>query len=79
MDERIERLHADIKRHTKTYDELVKLYAILLLDSSETDIYIREICRPIIGDYLVDGDTWGVPPLETVVESLIEHYERTSS
>jgi hypothetical protein len=49
--------------------EIERLRA-LVKDDAETDIAVRNIARPVLGDAAVDGDSYGVPTLEDIVERL---------
>jgi len=53
-------------------EELERHHALELLDWAETDTYIRKKCRGIIKDEDIDGDTYGVPTIEDLVDKLIE-------
>lgn len=33
---------------------------------------MRNIARPVLGDFAVDGDSYGVPGLEDIVEGLVK-------
>ena len=41
-------------------------------DDCETDTNVRNLARPILGDFKVDGDSYGVPGLEDITEELIK-------
>jgi len=43
----------------------------VIRDDCETDTNVRNLARPILGDFAVDGDSYGVPGLEDIVEQLI--------
>ena len=43
-----------------------------LRDWDEDDTAIRDLCRPVLGDFSVDGDSYGVPPLVEIVKATIE-------
>lgn len=47
-------------------------YINMLRDTCDDDTTIRELARPILGDKLVDGDSWGVPPITDIVEELVK-------
>lgn len=40
-------------------------------DWAETDTFIRNVAAPILGREAVDGDSYGVPPVENIVEMLV--------
>jgi hypothetical protein len=44
----------------------------VIKDDCETDTNVRELARPILGDIKVDGDSYGVPGLEDIIEELIK-------
>lgn len=62
-----------MKIDENTYTALQKLN----LDACDTDTTIREIIRPTGID--VDGDSYGVPALEDIVEELVSRYEAVSN
>ncbi len=43
-------------------------------DDCETDTNVRNLARPILGDFKVDGDSYGVPGLEDITGELLEKY-----
>jgi hypothetical protein len=43
----------------------------LIADSCATDTAIRELCRKVLGD-AVDGDSVAVPPVEDLVERVVD-------
>jgi len=51
-------------------EELYTLYQRELLDWAETDTKVKNLARPILGDW-VDGDSMGVPQVDDIVEKLI--------
>jgi hypothetical protein len=61
-----------IKRNHSDYDEIVRLYAIQLMDSAECDNYVRDRVRGILTDFEIDGDSFGVPTIEDIVNDLVE-------
>ncbi len=50
-------------------------YKEFLSDWSETDTAIRSIARRVLSESQVHGDSYGVPPLENVVEELVTMIE----
>lgn len=67
---RTEKLRADFNKYSR--EDLEIYYASLLLDTSETDIYVREKCKDILTDFEINGDTYGVPMIEEIVDKLVE-------
>lgn len=61
-----------IKRNHSDYDEIARLYAIQLMDSAECDNYVRDRVRGILSDFEIDGDSFGVPLIEDIVNDLVE-------
>jgi hypothetical protein len=61
-----------IRRNWPNYDDLVKTTATRLEDDCATDCYIRDRVRGILTDFEIDGDSYGVPTLEDIVDSLCE-------
>jgi len=61
-----------IRRNWPNYDDIVAAYARMLEDDSSTDCYIRDRVRGILTDFEIDGDSYGVPALEDIVDSLCE-------
>ncbi len=51
--------------------ERIKILDQLNLDSCHDDTAIRNLVRPILGDFATDGDSYGVPGVVDLVESLI--------
>lgn len=45
--------------------------AILVKDTCETDEYIRKRALEIYDKATVYGDTWGVPPIEDLVDKMV--------
>ena len=45
---------------------------ILLRDETEQEEYIRKKAREVLTEYEVYGDSYGVPPLEEIIDLLIE-------
>ncbi len=43
-------------------------------DACETDTEIRELCKSVLTEHEVEGDSFGVPPLFNVVELLVSRY-----
>jgi hypothetical protein len=47
----------------------------LLQDTSDTDTYIRERVKGILTDFEINGDSYGVPTIEDIVDLLCEKIE----
>jgi hypothetical protein len=60
------------KKSFPTYDEMAKAYASWLDSYTDSDTYIRDRVRGILTDFEIDGDNYGVPTLEDIVNSLCE-------
>ena len=65
----------NLKRYLLTqpnFDPLqsVHHYAVMLLDTSETELAIEKEARKVLGDW-VDGTTFFVPGPEEIVEELV--------
>lgn len=58
----------DEKGKEVTLEEQLK---IILIDTAETDTAIMDMCRGILTDKQIDGDSLGVPTLEDIVAKLI--------
>jgi hypothetical protein len=50
----------------------IELYKQALEDECDTDTEIRKIARKVLSEYECEGDSYGVPPLEDIVEKLVE-------
>jgi hypothetical protein len=71
FEEKISNLRADlITKYTR--EELEKKYAMFLLDWAETDTYVREKCKDVLTDFEINGDSYGVPTVEEIVDKLVE-------
>lgn len=55
-----------------TSEEKIKL---LLQDTSDTDTYIRNRVKGILTDFEINGDSYGVPTIEDIVDLLCEKIE----
>ena len=69
------RIHAPPSNLARCLDEIAhlrKLIALEAKDWADTDTYIRERARPILGDAAVDGTSECVPGVEDVVDAVIE-------
>src|SRR5438128_11999956 len=56
---------------TPERDRLAAQLKLATEDWAEDDTKIRDLCRPILGNAAVDGDSYGVPPMVELVELLI--------
>lgn len=45
-------------------------------DWADTHTYCQNACRPILGDFAVDGDSNGVPSIEDMVGGLVAEIAR---
>ena len=68
-----ESLIASIKERGATFDEVLELYASMILDEVEDDEQIKELATPYVPDVGLNGDQWGVTSIVDVVETLIEN------
>ena len=50
-------------------------FKLLLQDTSDTDTYIRERVKGILTDFEINGDSYGVPTIEDIVDLLCEKIE----
>jgi hypothetical protein len=64
-----------LEKNTK--EQIAQLFHRLLLDTSETDTFIRNEAKKVLDNSLVDGDNWGVPPIENIVEMLVKEIEES--
>ena len=55
-----------------TSEEKIKL---LLQDTSDTDTYIRNRVKGILTDFEINGDSYGVPTIEDIVDLLCKKIE----
>jgi hypothetical protein len=54
-------------------------YWQLVRDDCATDEGVRDIARPVLGRMAVDGDSYGVPPLEEITRDLVARANRAES
>ena len=47
----------------------------LLQDTSDTDTYIRERVKGILTDFEINGDSYGVPTIDDIVDLLCKKIE----
>lgn len=53
-------------------DELQTMIQGLSQNCAEHELAIRELCIPILGKEFIEGDSWAVPDIVTLVELLVE-------
>lgn len=46
-------------------------YALALMDWAETDTNVRKAARKVLTKFEVEGDSWGVPAIEDIVDALV--------
>src|SRR2546430_8430937 len=61
---------------TAERDRLAAQLKLASEDWAEDDTAIRDLCRPILGDAAVDGDSYGVPSVVELVEKLVGELKR---
>jgi hypothetical protein len=66
-------LFESVKKQSR--EDLEKYYIQLLVDSSDTDTYIRDRVKGILTDFEINGDSYGVPSIEDIVNLLCEKIE----
>ena len=54
-------------------EELRKRYKDELTDWAETDSHVRKKAREVLTEFEVEGDSYGVPPIEDIVDKLVEN------
>lgn len=69
---RREELQAQLAAANARVKELEVILKASCTDAAEDDAAIREMLRPHLTPYEVDGDSWGVPSLPTVVASFMK-------
>lgn len=73
---------ADLKYWIKTnfsLEELRKAYYDLLVETSETEEEVRKMAKKVLPDLEVYGDSYGVPGIGDIVESLIKRIDETNT
>lgn len=60
-------------------EELRRDYQYMLEDWNKMDIEVREYAREVLSDFEVDGDTFAVPSVQDIVESLVEKIKKASN
>ncbi len=58
--------------------ELRLYYRNLLIESSETDTTVRNLASQVLTDFEVNGDSYGVPCIEDIVELLVARVKQKS-
>jgi hypothetical protein len=71
-EERKQNLKNIIKTSDYDPDDVLNRYVENLLDWAETDNYIRDRVRGILSDKCIDGDSYGVPTVEDIVDNLVD-------
>ncbi len=66
-------IHAQVSR--MPIDALRNAHAKELLDWCDTDTAVRELARRVLTDNEIDGSSYGVPPIEYIVEALVKKVE----
>lgn len=77
VEDKISTLRASFTKYSR--DQLEKYYATFLLDSAETENYIREKCKDVLTDFEINGNSYGVPTLEEIVDKLVEKIKNDKS
>lgn len=54
-----------------SHEDLVKEVRAMCLDWAETDTNVRELASKILDNYSINGDSYGVPGIEDIVEKLM--------
>lgn len=49
----------------------IHLLMQLNIDACETDTYIRKVAGQVLTDFKINGDSFGVPTLEDIVDQLV--------
>lgn len=70
FEDKINNLRADFSKYSR--EKLEIHLATHLLDWAETDTYVREKCKDILTDFEINGDSYGVPNIEDIVDKLVE-------
>jgi hypothetical protein len=69
----VEKHHAEWNKHlADAINAALAALRAVVKDDCETDTNVRELARPILGDFKVDGDSYGVPGLEDITKELIK-------
>src|SRR2546429_5710871 len=64
---------------TAERDRLAAQLKLANEDWAEDDTAIRDLCRPILGDAAVEGDSYGVPSVVELVEKLVGELKRNDT
>ena len=62
------------EKKPKAIESLCKRYTQLIEDVIDTDEHIRKAVRGILSDKEIDGDSYDVPMIETIVDTLVKQY-----
>ncbi len=52
-----------------------ELYALTLEDWADTDTKVREVALRVLTDFEVNGDSYGVPCIADIVDTLVKKIE----
>jgi len=53
-------------------EEAIHFYACLLLDCASEDTIIRNKAKEVLTEWQVEGDSYGVPAIEDIVNLLVD-------
>lgn len=67
----IEKQTAKIQEQADEIAELEAKLALVLKDQSDADTYIRKSALSVLPEKEVNGDSYGVPPIENIVDTLV--------
>ncbi len=59
-------------------EELRRRHALELLDSAHIDVEVRKLASRVLTDFEVNGDSYGVPGVIGIVETLVKKIEEKS-
>ena len=60
---------------SKERDDVQDLLGRACRDSIDTEGNIIDACRPILGSKYIDGDSYCVPPVDDLVDKLVERHD----
>jgi hypothetical protein len=75
FEERKKELIKVITDRGDTFEHILNLYVNSVCDTVDDDEEIRELAKPYLTDFELNGDKWGVPPIGTIVETLINKFK----
>ena len=72
---------SELAEYIKTIkrEHLEKSHEMLLMDSADTDNYVRNRVKDILTDFQINGDSYGVPSVEDIVDRLCEIIEEKNT